>query len=120
VILGLLGLLDGELSRRVRLQTLVWDGLTTPDRSAERPCVESGFSPVEGGESVPKTGRERVVSILIGEQFGRVARPIVGGAGFAVRASRRLCIAKKLLHSHSLGLDQASSPLLVHIASCWS
>jgi hypothetical protein len=117
VILGLLGLLDREFSRRVRLQSLVWDGLTTPDRSSERPCVESGFSPVKGGESVPKAGRQRVVSILIAEQFGRVARPIVGGAGFTVRLSCCLCIAKKLLHSHSLGLDQASSPLLVHIAS---
>jgi hypothetical protein len=84
MILGLLRLVDGELGRWVRLQPLVRDLSTTPDRSSERPCVKSRFSPVEGGESVPKTGCQRVVGVLIRQRFGRVARPVVGGADFSV------------------------------------
>ena len=118
VILGLLGLFDGELGRRVRLQPLVRDRLTTPDRSSERPCVKSRFSPVEGGEPVPKTGcrarrRRSAPPVPRPRRSTRRGprRPLGPTVPSPLRRRRSSCT---LTRSAS---DQASSPLLVHIAS---
>src|SRR4029453_1349047 len=92
------GLLDGELGRRVCLQAFVRDGRA----AADRPAVGAVFKPlestIEGRESVPQTSGHGVVDALFSPWLRRISHIARLAFGLTVVRLGRVEVGQQLLH----------------------
>src|SRR5437588_4608047 len=114
---GLLGLGGRELRGRVGLQAVVGNRVTTTDRAAILPLLQSALGPVQGGQPVAQTGDDGVVGLLGGQASGGlVERPrLVGRRPVPLPGGGRL--VQEVLHPGPLGIEQLPCPLVVHLSS---
>jgi hypothetical protein len=100
--LVVVGLLDGELGRRVCLQAFVRDGRA----GADRPAVSAVFKPlestIEGRESVPQTSGHGVVDALFSQWLRRISHVARLAVGLTVVRLGRVEVGQQLLHPRPL------------------
>jgi hypothetical protein len=96
------GLLDGELGRRVCLQAFVRDGRAGADRAAVGAVFKPLEGTIEGRESVPQTSGHGVVDALFSQWLRRITHIARLAFGLTVIRLSRVEVGQQLLHPRPL------------------
>ena len=111
----LVGLVDGQLGRRIGFETIVGDWAPTQHGKPESASVQALLGAVQCIQPVPQPGQDRVAGAFRRERLGPILPACGLVPGGSVRPSFLDGVGQQGLYPRPLSLEQLPRPLLLHV-----